>query len=168
MPFSKVFVMPQGMDSASVCLCLKDKAPLQCGVCQQALCKKCACFTTEDSFALDLKISPEFKHGAYCPDCFHQTVSPAEIEYEERLALARAVSVYLKGQGKETRLMKRKHPPLLVEDCQDREEALMKLAFAAVQLGYRILIDVDLVSTKVRHGGYQTLIWRGSAVPFKD
>ncbi len=78
---------------------------------------------------------------------------------------AKNVFVYYKAQSKETRLMKRSESPLQVNACADRDETVLRLAFLAVKLGFNAIIDVDLVSKKVRDGSYKILTWNGTAVP---
>lgn len=47
----------------------------------------------------------------------------------------------------------------------DRDDAILRLAFLAVQAGKNALVDVDLSSTKIKHGKWQTSRWHGRAIP---
>ena len=85
--------------------------------------------------------------------------------YDHVMTLAREVSVFLKSQGKETRLIKRLEDPIRVTDCADKEEILLRLAFLTVQAGFDTLVDVEITSEKVREGGYQRSKWQASGVP---
>jgi hypothetical protein len=78
---------------------------------------------------------------------------------------AKHVQVYYNDQGKETRLLKRLEETVHVPECDDKEETIMRLAFFAANLNYDGIIDVDLTSSKVRSGAYQTLKWKGSGIP---
>lgn len=149
---------------SSCVVCQKDKAPLQCGLCGSAVCKGCVHFI-EDRFSFLEKVPSELSHGAYCETCFTAHIEAALTDYEETMRRARDVSVYFKNQSKETRLMKRSKEIFRVADCPDRDETVLRLAFQAASRGYDVLIDVDVTSEKVRHGGYQTLKWSGTAVP---
>lgn len=61
--------------------------------------------------------------------------------------------------------MSRKEAPIKIDNCDDREETLLRLAFVAAQKNFDGLVDVELASKKVRDGSYQTHKWSGSAVP---
>ena len=71
----------------------------------------------------------------------------------------------MKNQGKETRLISRKEKPYSVKDCADYNEAILRLAFFAVEAGFNSLLDVDLTSKKIIVAGYQSTVWSGTAVP---
>lgn len=153
------------MSSSSCGSCGKSKSLLACGLCGDAVCKSCANFVEAESFSFYAQIPAELSHGVYCQSCFHATVMPAQEAYRELLERAREINVFLKNQGKETRLLKRVEKPVKVENCADREEAVLRLAFFAAQLGYNGLLDVELTSVKVREGSYQYLLWSGRGVP---
>lgn len=149
----------------SCCSCLKPSATLQCGICKDSVCKKCAQFLGEDSFSFLEKVSEELSHNVYCPQCFDAKVVSALEAYNETMERAKNLAVYLKDQSKETRLMSRKAQPVQVLNCADREETLLRLAFLAANAGFNCLVDVDLTSKKIREGSYQTQSWSGTAVP---
>lgn len=154
------------MTSTSCVTCQKSKAPLHCGLCGASVCKGCVHFV-EDRFTFLESVPPELSHGAYCDGCFTEKVQNALAEYEATMEAARNVSIYFKNQSKETRLFKRSKEVFRVQDCPDRDETILRLAFRAASRGYNGLIDVDVTSEKVRHGGYQTLKWSGTAVPLR-
>lgn len=149
----------------SCCSCLKPKATLVCGFCKEAVCKKCTQFLEEDSFSFLAKVPEELSHLAYCPRCFQEKISPELEAYNEIMERAKDIAVFYKAQSKETRLMSRKASPLLVADCSDKEEAVLRLAFFAAKANFNGLIDVDVNAKKVREGAYQTLTWSGSGIP---
>lgn len=103
--------------------------------------------------------------GMYCADCFDQVVGPELAKYEELMEKARNVNMFYASQSKESRFIRRIERPIHVKGCTDREEAILKLAFIAVQLGKNGLVDVELSSSKIRMEAYQTSIWSGRAVP---
>lgn len=145
--------------------CGKASSTLECGLCKEALCKNCAEFLEAETLAFLKPLPEDLSHAVYCGSCYAKTVAPALESYSDTLEKAKNVFVYLKKQGKETRLLKRTAPPVQVLDCPDYDETLLRLAFLAVQDQYNAIIDVDITSEKVRHGGYQTLKWQGRAVP---
>ncbi len=101
----------------------------------------------------------------YCPPCFNLHVSDARDDYQQTMEKAKNISVYLSNQGKETRLIKRLQKPIKVAACKDHDETLMRLAFQAAKAGFNGLVDVDLVSQKVKIAGYQTQTWSGVGTP---
>lgn len=113
------------------------------------------------------KPAKELTHSAYCGSCFDENVAPAKLHYDEMLTKARDVSIYFKAQSKETRAYRRKEKPLLVDNCDDREQAIMRLAFLAAMAGFELIIDVDLQSKKIITNGYQRSSWSGTGIPIK-
>lgn len=145
--------------------CLDPKAKLACGLCGSAVCKSCAQFMDEDAFAfLSPKPAP-LAHDTYCPGCYDREVAPARADYDALMARARELPLYLKKQSRETKWVDRQADPVTVEACPDHDEALLRLAFQALQRGYNALVDVQLTSTKLRPGNYQTTVWDGSGTP---
>jgi uncharacterized protein YbjQ (UPF0145 family) len=149
----------------SCCVCLKPKANLNCGICSQAVCKSCAQFLDENHFSFLAVIPDELQHSTYCSNCFDQKVAPELVTYNETMARAKDINVFLKNQTKESRLLKGSEEIYKVENCEDRKETLLRLAFKAAQANVNALINVDLVSTKVKIGTYQRTMWSGSGVP---
>ena len=145
--------------------CQKAKAPLCCGVCQSALCKKCAVFLGEDSLSFRKEITPELAHGTYCGGCFDAKVQSALEVYTETMERAKDVNIFFKTQGKETRFIKRVEKALKVENCEDRAEAILRLAFLAAEHGFNTLIDVEVSSKKIHMGGWQTSSYSVQGVP---
>jgi hypothetical protein len=152
------------MEDTSCVSCLKLKATLRCGLCESSVCKSCARFLDDDSFSFLAERPKDLQHTTYCPTCFEAKVSAPLDAYNELMEKAGNVAVYLKNQSKETRSMKRAEGILQVNDCADRDEVQMRLAFQAVQAGYDALILVELIPTKVRSGAYQTTSWSATGV----
>lgn len=145
--------------------CQKPKAALSCALCQTSLCKGCAQFLEEDSFQFALRVPDDCKHGVYCTVCYDDKVVPELFRYNEVLDQAKEILVFTKSQSKETRLIKRKEATVVVKDCADHDETIMRLAFSAALSKYNAIVDVDLVSKKIRSGTYQTTVWDGTAIP---
>lgn len=145
--------------------CQTTKAHLQCGLCAGALCKSCAQFVAEGAFSFLQETPSELDHNAYCMTCYESKVAPALENYAVIMENAKNILVFFKTQGKETRLMKRLHKPVKTENCADRDEVILRLAFQAAELGCNAIINVDLASEKVINGRWQTSIWKGNGIP---
>lgn len=141
--------------------CLGTKALLECEVCHDSTCKNCSHYLSEESFAFLNKVPAILKHQVYCHQCYLQHVEGEVAKYNATLEAAKNINIFLKKQGKETRLISRKEPLMKVENCADEEEVLMRLAFMAVQQGFNSVIDVEPSSVKVQTGRYQTSNWSG-------
>lgn len=146
-------------------LCQKNETALSCGLCACAVCKSCALILDSESFEYLKKRPEDLTHSAYCPACYDARVAAALDEYNETLERAKDIDVYFKNQSKETRLIKRIEKPIRIQECADRDEVVMRLAFFAAQMNYNAVVDIDLISEKVGNGSYKKLVWRGSGVP---
>lgn len=145
--------------------CQKSKAQLICGACTLSVCKDCAHFLDDNHFSFLSSIPEALKHTVYCHSCFVQTVQEPLTQYDQTMEQAKNIDVFFKVQSKETRLLKRREKTLTVDACPDEQETLLRLAFKAAQLGFNGLIDVEVTGAKVRNGGYQTSVWKGSGIP---
>lgn len=122
-------------------------------------------FVDEDSFGFLARLPEGVALGTYCNACFESHVRPELDKYEEKMEKARNVNVFFATQSKESRFVRRIEKPIKVENCQDRDEVVLRLAFLAVSNGKNALVDVDLSSSKVRNGGWQSSLWSGRAIP---
>ena len=138
---------------------------LKCEGCNGSLGKGDAEFVDEDTFKYLRAMPKGLKAGAYCPQCFETSVRGHLDEYNELVERAGNVNVFFVSQSKESRFVRRIEKPVQVKDCEDREEAVMHLAFQAVKLGKNSLVDVDLKSEKLRNAGYQTSVWSARGIP---
>lgn len=138
---------------------------LHCQICEGALAKGEAQFVDEETFAFLPKLPGGVVLGSYCVQCFDARIQPEIDAYEEKVALARDVNVYYVSQSKESRFVRRTEKPIKVENCTDRDEVVMRLAFLAVLAGKNSIVDVDLKAEKIRNGGYQTSRWSGRGIP---
>lgn len=149
-----------------LCLsCSRPKATLNCGLCASAVCKSCALFVDENDFSFLKTIPKELTHSVYCGPCYDEKVAPRRAWYDQTMENAKEVLVFFKDQGKESRAFDRTAPVVEVDDCADRDETVLRLAFLAAQGKFNAIIDVDLNSVKIRNAGYQTMKWKGKAVP---
>ena len=85
--------------------------------------------------------------------------------YTHDLELAKEIIIYEKSQTKLTRFLKRKEEPYIVDNCEDKQEALMKMSFYAVQEKFNALIDIEYFTKKIIVGSHKKTIWSARAVP---
>jgi hypothetical protein len=52
-----------------------------------------------------------------------------------------------------------------VEDCEDEDETVIRLAFFAVQDGFNSLLDVNITHRKIIVGSHKKTIFSGTAIP---
>lgn len=153
------------MESTGCSVCLKPKAPYQCGICDCTLCKKCARFIDPEDYTFYRKVPEVLTKGIYCNPCFDSQVQPEIDKFDDIMARAAEVYIFDTTQGKETRLYKRDETPLKVVHCDDEKETVMRLAFMAAQKGYNGIVDMDVSYEKIKSGAYQIMKWNGTAVP---
>ncbi|MBI2712473.1 MAG: hypothetical protein HYX41_06420 [Bdellovibrio sp.] len=152
--------------SKSNCLsCLKPKASLACEVCQQPVCKDCVEFLDAATFSFLKTVPPELAHTYYCGPCYTAKVAAPLETYLSTLENARSVYVFFKTQRKAVPLIRKSKEVVRVDQCDDRDELVLRLAFFAAEKGYNAIVDTDLVATKVRNHAHHTSTWRGTAVP---
>lgn len=144
---------------------LKPGATLECGLCHDPICKACDQFLDAGSFAFLRSLPDELSHTHYCVTCHSTKVEPALESYNEMMERAREVFIFFGTQKKAPPVVKKAKERLSVEDCPDRDETILRLAFHAAELGFNGLVDVEVASRKVRHAGWQKSAWQGSGVP---
>lgn len=145
--------------------CNKSKANLECGICKSTICKDCTQFLADDTFSFLATIPEHLAHTAFCAPCFDAQVAPELALYEATLAKAKEVLVFNKKQHKETRMIKRLEDPVKVDDCDDYAETVLRLAFFAAKADFNSLIDMEIVSNKVKIGTYTSTKFSGSGIP---
>jgi hypothetical protein len=138
---------------------------LICLRCQTHIAKREALFVNEEQFALLEKMPADIDVGVYCAPCFDAHVAEALADYNDKLEKAKDVNVFYSTQSKETRFVRRTEKAIRVENCQDRDDVILRLAFRAVESNKNSIVDVTLASVKVRNGGWQTTVWSGKAIP---
>src|SRR3990167_6285177 len=140
------------------------KLDLHCGMCQAVLCKDCTQFLGEDSFSFLKKVPEELKHATYCGNCFDEKVRPAQEAYLKTMVLAKEVYIFEKSE-KYIPLINKSKNKLIITDCADRKDTLLRLAFLAAQDNFNAVINVEIVYKKIRINGYQTTAWSGTGFP---
>jgi hypothetical protein len=145
--------------------CKKPKANYVCGLCEEHVCKSCAQFLVEGSFSFLRKIPKELAHSTYCSSCFDEHVSAPLTDYEETMERAKNVMMFSKDQTKQTGHLKRKEDPYTVEDVEDSDEAIMRLAFYAAKDNFNCLLDVNIKNKKIIVGSHKKTIFSGTAIP---
>jgi len=142
------------------------KKGYQCGLCHNALCKKCI-FPLKKSFFSFLKEVPEeLTHTAYCNGCYHQKVAPAMEIYLETMQRAEGLYVFEKATRHVPLIMRSKHK-MSVENCVDRKETILRLAFWAAEQAFNAVTGIEVVCEKVRLNGYQTSKWSATGYASK-
>ena len=72
--------------------------------------------------------------------------------------------MFFKTQRKEVPLIRRAKEAFRIEECLDRDETILRLAFLAAREGYNAVIEVEVLAEKIRMGSYQTSKWSGTGV----
>lgn len=147
--------------------CRKPKANYQCGICEEHTCKSCSHFIGEESFSFLKVIPKELTHSTYCSQCFDENVSAPLSQYEATMEQAKEVIFFTKEQSKETSFLKRKEDPYHVENCEDEQEAIMKMSFYAAEAGFNALLDIKLTPKKIIVGSHKKTMWSGTSIPTK-
>lgn len=145
--------------------CRKPKASYDCGLCQDHICKSCAHFVGEDHFAFLKKVPAELKHATYCVNCFDETVREPLETYDATLEKAKDIIIFSKAQSKITSRLVRKAEPYHVENCEDEQEAIMRMSFYAVQDDYNALIDIVVNTKKIVVGSHKKTVYSATAIP---
>ncbi|WP_413585598.1 hypothetical protein [Bdellovibrio sp. HCB274] len=154
------------MENTNCGVCQKPKANLECGICHDPICKKCAQFLEESTFSYLKTIPPQLKHTVFCGPCYDKNVAPELEQYEADMRKATTITIFMTDDTKTTSRFSRKEKAIEIKDCPDREEVMMRLAFLAVKAGFNALIDVEIKSEKVLPGGkYQYSKWSGKGIP---
>lgn len=157
---------PSTPSSELICYsCRQPEATLKnnyrCGLCQSLLCKNCAEFFDAEFFSFLKVIPDELKVATYCRNCFEAKVVPAKDSYAEIMRHAKEVHIFEKRE-KYIPLVKKERFKVVVEDCADRKETLLRLGFLAAEQDYNAVVDVEVTYKKIRNEGYQTTAWSGT------
>src|SRR5690606_7251136 len=133
--FSGKAVASRGLDPmppAAECIsCRRPKATLQCGLCEEPLCKSCDEFLAAGTFSFLEKIPSELTHTHYCSNCHRDHVEPALASYNETMDHARGVYIFFTTQRTQPPIVKKSSNGVRVEGCDDRDETILRLAFRA-------------------------------------
>jgi hypothetical protein len=141
------------------------KKTLPCHRCETQVSKTDAQFVDAETFAFLSKPPPGVDIGIYCHTCFDSHVQQELDRYNEKVERAKNVNIFYASQSKESRFVRRIERPIAVKDCTDRDEAILRLAFLAIEADKNALVDVALSTTKVRLGSWQSSLWSGQGIP---
>ena len=144
--------------------CRRTKASLHCGLCHEWLCKDCAQFLEAATFSFLREIPEHLSHFTYCGLCYDKKVAPEIEAYSEVMNRARQVQLFYKNE-REVALIYRSKKMLSIQNCPDRKEILLRLAFFAAQQSYNGLVHIELNSEKIKIDGYQKTNWSGTGFP---
>jgi len=116
----------------------------------------------DESFFSFLKNIPdELKHGTYCGACYDQKIQPAKETYLETMRRAKNIIIFDK-KATQIPLIERARFKVAIDDCSDRKETILRLAFLAAEQSYNAVIEVEISSKKIRNAGYQKSSWSGT------
>ncbi len=158
---------PENHDSrcASCRKALNGRTDFTCECCGERACKSCQEFLPEGTFSFLSTVPETLRHSRYCRVCHEREVLPALDAYNESMEKARGLNFIFKGHGRAIPVLRRAQEAIRIEDCADRDETILRMAFRAVELGFNAVIEGVVTSEKVRNEGYQTSRWKGSCVP---
>lgn len=147
--------------------CQKPKGNLTCELCSEAICKVCAQFTDEETFSFLEPLPEILKHHTFCPHCYDDKIAPEVANYNDLMERAKNIVVFYKTQAKENVYIRRTQETVRIKDCPDKAEALLRLAFQAVQGDFNCLVDVEIYSEKILDKRYQKAVWHGYGKPVR-
>jgi hypothetical protein len=148
-------------------ICQKPKAPKTCELCHGSICKACQQTLSTDAFLYLAKIPTRLSHSSYCVKCYDDEVLPALTDYNEMTERAKDVYYLSKAYPGWIRVLQRHTKRVVVDDCDDRRETILRLAFQAAEMGFNAIIEAEVESFKTRNHAYQSARWKGSAMPAK-
>ncbi len=152
------------MSKSTCAVCLKEKTSLICDDCADPTCKYCSVFMDETKFEYIDFVPDELRYKTFCQNCYHKHSAQIDL-YQDNIRKAQQVTIFTKDQSAESKWMKRIEKPIVITDCLDRDETLLRMAFLAVQKGFDTLVDVDIKYTKVGDNSYKKYLWSGSGIP---
>jgi hypothetical protein len=152
--------------SEKICIsCHKPKANRTCSLCQGDLCKGCTQFLDEGAFSFLKEVPEDLRHSTYCNPCFDDRVAPSLDTYRETMESAEKIYVFFKTQKKPYPLIKKGREKVEVKSCPDRDETILRLAFFAAEQAFNAIVEVDIISEKVRNQGYEKVQYKATGFP---
>lgn len=157
--------MTESQQPSSVCnTCRSPKALLECGLCHISICKKCAEVLPKDFFSF-WKVVPEvLNHTTFCGSCFDQHVHEAKQNYLKLKDQAENIALFYKKE-RNVPVERQSKSELTVKNCEDRNEALLRLAFFAAEQKFNAVVHIELIPEKTKINGYQKTMWHASGYP---
>jgi hypothetical protein len=107
----------------------------------------------------------ELKFNQYCLSCYAVKIKPQVIRYAELMKLAKQVYVIDKPHRQPLPVLRKAEESIKVKECPDKEEATLRLAFRAAELGFNAVLKANITYTKIRNFGYQKMVWGATGVP---
>lgn len=141
------------------------KASHECGICNERVCRSCAIFLDETTFAFRSELAPELKHSYYCAPCHDTHVQPELDRYEALLETARGVYFFFGISRHPLPVLRKADREVRVADCADRDETILRLGYQAAEAGYNAIILGEVTPSKVRNHGWQKSSWSGHGLP---
>jgi hypothetical protein len=153
--------------SETVCLsCRKREGAYECVSCQNSVCKPCSESVGDRLFISLEEIPVEQVAGRFCGQCFDADMGPRLEAYRETMEAAKQVFIFFKTQRKHIPLIRKSKVLVKVDECADRDETILRLAYYAAKEEYNAVVDVDVVGKKIRAAGStKTANWKGSGYP---
>jgi hypothetical protein len=153
-------------DTSSICsLCRAPKLAGNCDLCDSSVCKNCLHFLEESTFSFWEEVPAELSFTHYCSTCQAENVEPALERYQNTMEQAKEVVFAFDTQRRALPILKKSKDKVVIENCVDRDETIMRLAFRAAEQGYTGIIDASVTARKVRNEGYQKSAWTGIGLP---
>jgi hypothetical protein len=144
---------------------MESSTSRKCQFCDLALSKGEAQYVDETTFPFYKSLPEGVNLGTYCYSCYDRIVGPSLDIYNEKMEKAKNVNVFYFSQSKESRFVRRKERHIEVSNCEDKDDAILRLAFIAVEQGQNTLLDVEITTTKTRNGGWQSSHCGARAIP---
>ena len=118
-----------------------------------------------EAFTYMSKVPADLAHARYCPRCYDAKIAQAVIDYEAMVEKAKDVYFLTKAYPGYVRVLRKHTKRVVVEDCADRRDTIVRMAFFAAELGFNAIIEAEVESFKTRSHGYLSSRWKGSAMP---
>ena len=145
--------------------CESPKAAYTCGLCNSSICKSCRHYVDTHTFSFYVPVPDALLKADYCPTCFEREIVPEQARYDELMEKAKDVYYLSKAYPGYVRVLRRHTKRVVIAECDDRRETILRMAFQAAQMGFNAIIEAEVDSAKVRNHGHQSSVWSGSALP---
>jgi hypothetical protein len=158
--------MSESMSENECLSCRKRAGAYECVECENPVCKPCS-ESLSDPLFVSLEQIPEASvAGRFCGQCFDRDLAPRIEAYRATMEAAKQVFVFFKTQRKHIPLIRKAKVMVKVDECIDRDETILRLAYYAAKEEYNAIVDVDVDGKKVRAAGStKTATWKGSGFP---
>ncbi len=145
--------------------CRRPKGQHECPLCQDHFCRNCVRFRVDSDFEFAHAVQENLSHSKVCMRCFDEQIAPELSRYEETLERAKQVIIITSAYRGHTPVTKKALTPVVVENCHDRDETILRLAYQAADQGFNGLIQTEVTAKKIRNHGHQKSEWNGRGLP---